>query len=113
MFTSVLSNKILSVILTECISPYSFSFSDVTPPTFINCTEDKLYIDPTQSLMYQMPVATDNSGAVMSVTVDPPNFKPNMVVSKDMCITYTAMDYSGNSAVCRICVELKCRFHFF
>ncbi|XP_062612280.1 sushi, von Willebrand factor type A, EGF and pentraxin domain-containing protein 1-like, partial [Saccostrea cucullata] len=80
--------------------------TDVTPPEFKNCPKT-YYIDSMETVSFVTPTVTDNSGLVKNVTVDPSNFKSGTVVSRDLNVTYTAVDNGGNTARCTISFIIK------
>ncbi|XP_067671780.1 uncharacterized protein [Haliotis asinina] len=81
---------------------------DVEAPTFLSCPVGGLVnVTLYQTDIFPVPRALDNSGAVAAVTVSPPYFHPSWAVTSDMNVTYTATDYTGNSAVCEISVRIK------
>jgi hypothetical protein len=73
---------------------------------FMNCPKT-FNIDKMEAVSFDVPTATDNSGLVKNVTVNPPNFKPGTVVSSDTNVTYTAVDNSGNTATCTLTFRIK------
>ncbi|XP_046574832.1 sushi, von Willebrand factor type A, EGF and pentraxin domain-containing protein 1-like [Haliotis rubra] len=81
---------------------------DVEAPTFISCPVGGVVnVTLYQTDIFPVPGALDNSGAVAAVTVSPPYFHPSWAVTSDTNVTYTATDYSGNSAICEISVRIK------
>ena len=92
--------------------PSHSSFSvpkDMEPPLFDGCLDDQLVIEKLDSPGYDVPTASDNSGAFFSltVTVDPDNFSPNQQLRDDIIVTYTATDLSGNTASCVLDIHIK------
>lgn len=49
---------------------------------------------------YAIPEATDNSGYVLYIRVNPENFEPPYPINQDQDIVYTAFDEAGNFAEC-------------
>lgn len=49
--------------------------------------------------MFDVPSVTDNSGAAM-MSVMPDWFKPDMVLTSNLNVTYMAMDHAGNKVSC-------------
>ncbi|VDH98941.1 Hypothetical predicted protein [Mytilus galloprovincialis] len=88
-----------SADLPECL--------DKTPPVFSNCPSDLIYVDKTEEYTYPMLTATDNSGAVKNIR-NPGGYRPSgLRTNSDFDITYTAEDFSGNTADCVIKIRVK------
>lgn len=80
---------------------------DAEPPVFHNCPQNPIYIvtDEHGQLMpaaFEVPQATDNSGSIAFMRVQPPSFEPPRPVDHDMDVIYTAFDEAGNSAECAV-----------
>ncbi len=79
-----------------------FIFSDKEPPTFQNCINlQPVAIERYGSLQLETPLVTDNSGGILRLGTDIPL---NATVKENMNITWTADDFSGNTATCQITV---------
>lgn len=81
------------------------------PPSFTNCPTQPivLTVDQNGQLMaadFPLPQAVDNSGYISWVRVDPPKFRPPHFITKDMDVTYTAYDFAGNEANCKVRLRL-------
>ncbi|CAC5408148.1 unnamed protein product [Mytilus coruscus] len=88
-----------SADLPECL--------DKTPPVFSNCPSDPIYVDKTEEYTYPVLTATDNSGAVKNMR-NPGGYRPSgLRTNSDIDITYTAEDFSGNTADCVIKIRVK------
>ena len=78
---------------------------DTEPPVFTSCPQDPIYVvsdefGQLQPVNYEIPTATDNSGYVAYMKVEPTNFVPPRPITNDMDVVYTAFDEAGNSANC-------------
>lgn len=95
--------------INTCIQRKLFNFFllDKTPPVFTNCPSDLMYVDKTEEYTYPMLTATDNSGAVKNIN-NPGGYRPSgLRTNSDIDITYTAGDFSGNTADCVIKIRVK------
>uniref|UniRef100_A0A7E4V9J7 Sushi, von Willebrand factor type A, EGF and pentraxin domain-containing protein 1 n=1 Tax=Panagrellus redivivus TaxID=6233 RepID=A0A7E4V9J7_PANRE len=84
---------------------------DSEPPVFHNCPQNPIFIfsDEFGQLMpanYDIPTATDNSGSVAYIRVQPANFIPPRPITSDMDVVYTAFDEAGNSAECIVRIRI-------
>lgn len=55
---------------------------------------------------FPLPQATDNSGVLAWMRVEPRNFQPPHFITKDLDVVYTAYDIAGNTAKCVIQLRL-------
>ncbi|XP_013401500.1 uncharacterized protein LOC106167302, partial [Lingula anatina] len=81
---------------------------DIKPPVFTVCPENiniTLGVNGPEEVTFDMPQAEDNSGLV-SITSLPPRVISPYMFKKNMTVTYTAEDPSGNAANCTVNVVL-------
>lgn len=83
------------------------SCNDEEKPKFQNCPSSTVSIDKLKSAGIPQITASDNSGRVKSLTVDPVWFTPNVALSQSLNVTYTAEDPAGNKAECSFTVRVK------
>ena len=85
-----------------------FSFTDVTPPVFVNgCPNILRYADAfgTEThVLYDLPYVEDNSGENLTVVGSPASGSVFNV--SDTQVTVTAVDNSGNTAHCTFNVSV-------
>ena len=68
---------------------------------FSNCQDATLPPAPLYSTVdITTPIATDNSGSVASITVDPSTFLPGQPLPFDLNVTYTVTDWAGLTETC-------------
>ena len=75
-----------------------------------NCPTETLVVEYLEPASFSPPTATDNSGALKSFEVNQP-FKPGDLVTGDVTIVYTAMDYAGQVRSCDIPIVRKGIIH--
>lgn len=77
---------------------------DVEPPSFANCPSHIVYLSlyARANTNVSLPVAKDNSGLVLPLSVMPVGFRLDVPLSRSMNVTYTAQDASKNNATCQV-----------
>ena len=68
-----------------------------------------MVIDKLTSANYKLPVATDNSNLIKSLTVTPTGFGPSVVITTTTTVTYTATDYKDLTATCSFEIKVRGR----
>ncbi|CAJ0565011.1 unnamed protein product, partial [Mesorhabditis spiculigera] len=84
---------------------------DAEPPVFSNCPANPIYVSADDNgqlepVAFEIPRASDNSGRVAWVRVEPQGFEPPRVVSADVDVLYTAFDEAGNTAECLVQIRI-------
>lgn len=83
-------------------------------PTFRNCHNATNFVLPRSEkemfVNWTIPTVTDNSGEKVAVTVSPKISPPTVLKAGVNLITYTATDKNGNSASCKVFVNVQGRF---
>ncbi|XP_052771311.1 serine-rich adhesin for platelets-like isoform X2 [Mya arenaria] len=85
--------------IPECI--------DVTKPMFQDCPVDAITTQPGEPINISIPVATDNSGLPLHITVQPVNFTTPYFTSQDVTITFYASDDMQNIAMCTVHIKVQ------
>ena len=80
--------------------------ADTEGPKFENCPTETFVVEYLRPASFTPPTASDNSGALKSFEVNRP-FKPGDLVTEDVTVVYTAMDYAGQVQSCDIVIERK------
>lgn len=107
-------NTFIKVHYLKCIIYIFFFLIDVEKPKFQNCPSNTISIDKLKSANIPVITASDNSGRVKSLTVDPVWFAPNVALSKSINVTYTAEDSAGNFEKCSFTIRVKGIYaHYF
>ncbi|KAL5018908.1 hypothetical protein ScPMuIL_004630 [Solemya velum] len=80
---------------------------DTESPRFLSCPQT-LQVSRYSKLgnYLAVPTATDNFG-IKSFTMEPKNANTTFVASDDLNVTFTATDYQGNTAECKVSVSIK------
>lgn len=78
---------------------------DAEEPVFKNCPANPIFaqIDESGQLLpinFEVPMATDNSGSIAHIRVEPKDFQTPYPIHEPLDVKYTAFDESGNSAEC-------------
>ena len=80
--------------------------ADVEDPEFTSCPNEpiklKLYYEASSQMT--KPVATDNSGLVVMMTVSPSWFSLDIPLDTSVNVTYTAQDAAGRTATCPVTI---------
>ena len=80
--------------------------ADVEDPEFTSCPNEPIKLKLYYKASSQMtkPVATDNSGLVVMMTVSPSWFSLDIPLDTSVNVTYTAQDAAGRTATCPVTI---------